>query len=46
MDNNLLNPNQSGFTPGDSCIHQLISVTQQIYDSFVSNALLEVKGIF
>ena len=29
--NKLLNPNQSGFTPGDSCIHQLISITHEIY---------------
>ena len=29
--NKLLNPNQSGFMPGDSCIHQLISITYKIY---------------
>ena len=27
-DNNLLNGNQSGFRPGDSCVHQLLSVTR------------------
>ena len=46
MENNLLNPNQSGFMPGDSCIHQLISITQQIYDTFASNPSLEAKGVF
>ena len=47
MENNLLNPNQSGFImPGDSCINQLISVTHQIYDSFASNPSLEVRGVF
>ena len=27
----LLNPNQSGFRPGDSTINQLISITQTIF---------------
>ena len=26
-ENNLISPNQSGFTPGDSCTHQLLSFT-------------------
>ena len=30
-DNNLLNSNQSGFRPGDSCVHQLLSITHEIY---------------
>ena len=34
MANKLLNPNQSGFMPGDSCIHQLISIIHEIYASF------------
>ena len=46
MENNLLDPNQSGFTPGDSCIHQLISITHEIYASFDSNLSLEVRGVF
>ena len=33
--NNLLAPNQSGFKPCDSCINQLLSVTHEIYLSFV-----------
>ena len=32
--------------PGDSCIHQLISITHEIYDSFDANPSLEVRGIF
>ena len=44
--NKLLNPNQSGFIPGDSCIHQLISVTHEIYASFDANPSLEVRGVF
>ena len=31
---NLLSKNQSGFRPGDSTIHQLISITSSIYESF------------
>ena len=30
-DSNLLNGNQSGFHPGDSCVHQLLSITHEIY---------------
>ena len=33
MENNLLNPNYSCSMPGDSCIHQLISITYEIYIS-------------
>ena len=35
--NKLFNPNQSGFMSGDSCIHQLISVTHEICASFDAN---------
>ena len=43
---NQLNPNHSGFMPGDFSIHQLISVTHEIYASFDVNPLLEVRGVF
>ena len=46
MGNNLVNPNQLGFMPGDSCIHQLILVTDEIYASFDSNNSLDVRGAF
>ena len=46
MENNLLDPNQSGFMPGDSYIHQLISITHEISASFDSNLSLEVRGAF
>ena len=42
----MLDPNQSGFMPGDSCIRQLISITHEIYTSFDSNLSLEVRGVF
>ena len=46
MANKLLNPNQSGFMPGDSCIHHLISIAHEIYASFDANPSLEVRGVF
>ena len=42
----LLNANQSGFTPGDSCIHQLIALTHNIFTAFDANPSLEVRSIF
>ena len=41
---NLLSPNQSGFTPGDSCINQLLSIHHEILSVFDMG--LEVRGIF
>ena len=31
--------------PGDSCIHQLISITHEIYASFDANPSLEVRSV-
>ena len=45
-DNNLLNGNQSGFHPGDSCVCKLLSVTTKIYKPFDKNPSLEVRGVF
>ena len=42
----LLNPNQSGFRPGDSCTLQLISITHNIYSAFDSNPPLDARGVF
>ena len=44
--NNLLNSNQSGFRPSDSCVIQLISITHDIYKAFDANPSLEVRGVF
>ena len=44
IQNNLITPNQSGFKTGDSCINQLISITQEIYKSFDDG--YEVRGVF
>ena len=45
-DNKLRNCNQSVFRSGDSCVHQLLSITHEIYKSFDANPLLEVRGVF
>ena len=45
-DNKLLNCNQSGFRSGDSCVHQLLSITHEIYKTFDANPSLEVRGVF
>ena len=44
--NNLLNPHQSGFRPGDSYIHQLLAITHDICKSFDANPSFEVRSIF
>ena len=44
IENDLISPNKSGFTPGDSCTNQLISITHEIYQSFDDG--FEVRGVF
>ena len=43
---NMLSVHQSGFRPGDSCVHQLISIFHDIYNAFDANPSLEVRGVF
>ena len=43
---NMLSVHQSGFCPGDSCVHQLISIVHEIYSAFDANPSLEVRGVF
>ena len=45
-ENKLLNPNQSGFRPHDSCVSQLISITHEIYSTFDCNPPHEIRGVF
>ena len=40
-----LNSNQSGFCPGDSWVHQLLTINN-IYKAFKTNPSLEVRGVF
>ena len=42
----LLNPNQSGFHPGDSTVNQLLSITHSIFEAFDSNSILEVRSVY
>ena len=44
--NNLFTSIQSGFGPGNSCVHQLLSITHEIYKAFDANLALNVIGIF
>ena len=43
---NLLNPNQSGFRPGDSTINQLLSITHSIFEAFDCNSTLDVRSFY
>ena len=46
-DNNLLTSNQSGgFRPSDPCVHQLLSITREIYKGFDANLPLDVREVF
>ena len=44
--NKLLNDDQCGFRPSDSSVHQLLSITYEIYKVFDANPLLEVRLVF
>ena len=44
--NNVLNPNQSGFRPGDSMINQLLSIVNSIFQAFDCNPTLEVRSVY
>ena len=44
IENKLISSNHSGFTPGDSCINQLLFITHEIYESF--DVWLEVRSVF
>ena len=43
-ENNLISPKQSDFKPGDSCINQLIPITNEIYE--VIDAGFGVRSVF
>ena len=42
----MLNLNPLGLMRGDSGVHQLISITHEIFASFGVNPSLEVRGVF
>ena len=43
-ENNLISPNQSGFKPRDSCVNELLTITQKIFKLFDEG--FEVRGVF
>ena len=45
MEEDLLNPNQSGFCPSGSCISQLLAITHEISEAFDCNPPLEVRSV-
>ena len=46
MEEKLLNPNQSGFHPSDSCMNQLLAITGGIFEASDCNSSLEVRPVF
>ena len=44
--NSLLNPNQSGFRPGDSTVNQLLSIVNSISQAVDSNPPLDVRSVY
>ena len=46
MEEELLNPNQSGFRLSDSCVNQLLAITYEIFEAFDCNPPLEVRSVF
>ena len=42
----MLNENQSGFRPSDSCEYQLLSLVHDIYTSFDCSPPCDVRSIF
>ena len=46
MQEELINPNQSGFRPSDSCVYQLIAITHEIFEVFDCNPSLKVRSVF
>ena len=42
----LINPNQSGFRPSDSCVNELIAITHEIFETFDCNPSPEVRSLF
>ena len=46
LEENLLNHNQSGFRPSNSCVNQLLSITHKTFEAFDCNPTLEVRSVF
>ena len=46
LEETLLNPNQSGFRPSDSCINQLLAITHERFEASDCNPALEIRSVF
>ena len=46
LEENLLNPSQSGLRTSDSCVNQLIAITHEIFGAFNDNPPLAVRSFF
>ena len=46
LEEKLLNQNQSGFRPSDSCINQLLAIARDIFEACDVNPSLEVMSVF
>ena len=46
LEEELLNSNQSGFCPSDTCVNQLLVITHEIFEAFDCNPPLEVRSVF
>ena len=44
--NSLLNPNQSGFHPGDSTVNQLLSIVNSISQAFDCDPPLDARSVY
>ena len=42
----LLDPNQSGFRPGDSIINQLLTIVHTAFEAFDCNPPLDVRSVY
>ena len=46
LEDEVLNPNQSGFRPSGSCVNQLVAITHEIFEAFDFNPPLKVRSVF
>ena len=46
LEEELLNPNYSGFPPSDTCVNLLLAITQVIFQTFDCNSPLQVRSVF
>ena len=44
--NDLFSKSQNGFRKGNSCVSQLLSITEEIFKGFDTNSSLDTCGIF